>query len=157
MTNIPQTSFRPFFNAKTQSRSAADAATKEFEQETEKTERKKLCQKCATFRYSTAKARRGKAATKNELAAKERKDRKEINNASSYLCVLCVPLRQKFCLNCMMIQYCTAKSFFFLSVFAPLRLCVKNSAINSLCLHRVAPFSVPSRRQIRNPQSAIRN
>jgi hypothetical protein len=34
---------------------ARPAATKEFEQEqTEKTEAEKFCQKCATFRYSTA-------------------------------------------------------------------------------------------------------
>jgi len=45
-------------NATTQRRqdAARPAATKEFEQEhTEKTEAEKLCQKCATFRYSAAK------------------------------------------------------------------------------------------------------
>jgi hypothetical protein len=38
---------------------ARPAATEEFEQEqTEKTEAEKLCQKCATFRYCTAEAQR---------------------------------------------------------------------------------------------------
>jgi len=94
----------------------------------------------ASTQRREAAARQGRNQRRIGRKRTHRSQRK--NDISPYLCDLCVPLRQKFCCNCMILGYSTAKAqsisafcfpnfCFSLCVSASLRLCVEKAGLHA--------------------------